>query len=56
MLAQHRRLKDKYPGWDPASGMPCEDVENIRPETQAMVKIWLEAYGDARDVIRGVES
>ncbi len=27
--------------WEPARGMPCEDVENIRPETQAIVQIWL---------------
>ncbi|MGI9493900.1 MAG: sulfatase-like hydrolase/transferase, partial [Geminicoccaceae bacterium] len=45
MLAQHRRLKDKYPDWDPARGLPYEDVENIRPETRAMVKLWLETYG-----------
>ena len=56
MLAQHRRLKDKFPDWQPARGMPYEDVENIRPETRAMVKLWLETYGDARDVILGVES
>ena len=35
--------------------MPYVDVENIRPETQAMVKLWLESYGDARDANLGVE-
>ncbi len=56
MYAQHRRLKDKYPDWKPATGMPYEDVENLRPETKKMVETWLKIYGDARDVILGVES
>ena len=56
MLAQHQRLKDKYPDWQPARGMPYEDVENIRPETEAMVDLWLQTYGDGPDVILGVES
>ncbi len=56
MLVQHRRLKDKFPDWQPARGMPYEDVENIRPETKKMVETWLAIYGDARDVILGVES
>lgn len=25
------------PDWQPARGMPYEDVENMRPETQEMV-------------------
>ncbi len=56
MLVQHLRLKDKWPDWQPARGMPYEDVENIRPETKKMVETWLAIYGDARDVILGVES
>jgi arylsulfatase len=56
MFAQHRRLKDKYPDWEAARGMPYEDVENIRPETVKMVETWLKVYGDARDVITGIES
>ncbi len=36
--------------------MPYEDVENLRPETKEMVQTWLKIYGDARDVILGVES
>lgn len=56
MLAQHNRLKDKYPDWAPARGVPYEDVENIRPETKAMVETWQRVYGDAKDVILGVES
>ena len=36
--------------------MPYEDVANIRPETKKMVDTWLKTYGDAKDVILGVES
>ena len=56
MRVQHLRMKDKYPDWQPARGMPYEDVENIRPETQKMVETWRPVYGDARDVVLGVES
>ncbi|WP_299644340.1 sulfatase-like hydrolase/transferase [uncultured Ruegeria sp.] len=56
MLAHHRGLKAKFPDWEPARGEPYEDVENIRPETQAMVELWKETYGDVRYVITGVES
>lgn len=56
MLTQHNQLKAKYPDWEPARGTPYEDVENIRPETTAMVDLWKETYGDARFVITGVES
>ena len=37
MRVQHMRLKDKYPDWQPARGMPYEDVENLRPETKEVV-------------------
>ena len=56
MLTQHQRLKDKYPDRKPATGMPYEDVENIRPETVEMLELWQQTYGDARDVILGVEA
>jgi arylsulfatase len=56
MYAQHNRLKDKYPDWKPACGIPYEDVEYIRPEAKAMVDIWLKTYGDAKDVIHGIEA
>jgi hypothetical protein len=36
--------------------MPYEDVENIRPESKKMVETWLEIYGDAKDVVLGVEA
>ncbi len=56
MRVQHLRLKDKFPDWKHARGMPYEDVENIRPESKKMVETWLKIYGDAKDVILGVES
>ena len=36
--------------------MPYEDFANIRPETKVMVETWLKTYGDARDVILGIEA
>ena len=56
MYVQHLRMKDKWPDWEPARGMPYEDVENLRPETKAMVQMWAKTYGDAKDVILGVEA
>ena len=56
MRVQHMRIKDKFPDWKPASGMPYEDVENIRPESKEMVETWLKVYGDAKDVVLGVEA
>jgi arylsulfatase len=56
MRIQHLRMKDKWPDWKPARGMPYEDVENLRPETKKMVQTWLKVYGDARDVVLGVEA
>ena len=56
MLEQHLRMKDKYPDWKQAHGMPYEDVENIRPETKEMLKTWEKVYGDAKHVVMGVES
>lgn len=56
MRVQHLRMKDKFPDWKPGRGMPYEDVENIRPETREMVKTWAAVYGDAKDVVLGVEA
>ncbi len=56
MRVQHLRQKERWPDWDPAGGMPYEDVENIRPETVEMVETWQTIYGDAKDVILGIES
>ena len=55
MRTQHLRMKDKFPDRPAARGEPYEDVENLRPETIAMVKTWKAVYGDARDVVLGVE-
>ncbi len=49
-------MKDKFPDWTPARGLPYEGVENLRPETVEMVDTWRKLYGDARDVVLGVES
>lgn len=56
MRVQHMRMKDKWPDGMAARGMPYEDVENMRPETKEMVQSWLKIYGDAKDVVLGVES
>ncbi len=56
MRVQHLRMKDKFPDWTPARGLPYEGVENLRPETVEMVDTWRKLYGDARDVVLGVES
>ena len=56
MRAQHLRLKDRFPNRQAARGMPYEDVENLRPDTKAMLATWLKIYGDAKDVILGVEA
>jgi len=56
MYAQHHRLKDKFPDWEQAHGEPYEDVVNLRPETKQMVENWKKTYGDAKNVIMGVES
>ena len=56
MRVQHLRVKDKFPDWKPARGMPYEDVENLRPESKAMLETWLRVYGDAKDVVLGVEA
>ena len=56
MRTQHLRMKDKFPDRPAARGMPYEDVENLRPESKAMLKTWLRVYGDAKDVVLGVEA
>ena len=38
MRVQHLHMKSKFPDWNPAQGMPYEDVENIRPETEEMAR------------------
>ena len=55
MRVQHLRMKDKFPDWDQVRGLPYENVENIRPETQKRVQTWLKIFGDARDLVLGVE-
>ena len=56
MRVQHEQMKQKFPDWEQAHGMPYEDVENLRPETEEMLEMWLKVYGDARHVVLGVEA
>ena len=56
MRVQHMRMKDKWPDWEPARGMPYGDVENLRPETKKMVELWAKTYGDAKHVIGSIEA
>lgn len=56
MRVQHLRMKHKFPDWEPARGIRYEDIENLRPETMRIVETWLKIYGDARDVVLGVEA
>ena len=56
MRVQHLRMKDKCADWAPAHGCSDEDVEDLRPETLEMVDTGRKLYGDARDVVLGVES
>lgn len=56
MRTQHLRMKDKFPDRRADVGMPYEDVENLRPETRQMIETWTKVYGDAKDVVLGVEA
>ncbi len=56
MRVQHEQMKQKFPDWEQAHGLPYEDVENLRPETAEMLDMWLKVYGDARHVVLGVEA
>ncbi len=41
MLMRHQGRKQKYPSEGPATGMPYEGIENLRPETQKAVQEFL---------------
>lgn len=41
MLQRHMMRKKKYPDEQPGFGMPYEGIENLRPETKAMVEEYL---------------
>lgn len=56
MRIQHMPMKDKWPDWKPARGMPYEDVVYLRPKTKKVVETWLKIYGDVKDVVLGVEA
>jgi arylsulfatase len=56
MRVQHLRMKDTFLDWNPASGMPNQDVENLRMQMKKMVETWLKIYGDAKDMLFGIEA
>lgn len=41
MLQRHMKRKAKYPSEGPATGMPYEGIDNLRPETKAAVQEFL---------------
>lgn len=43
MLKRHMGRKQKYPDREPARDVPYGGIENLRPETKAMVKVMVKA-------------
>jgi arylsulfatase len=41
MVQRHMARKEKYPSEGPATGMPYEGIENLRPESKAAVQEFL---------------
>ena len=41
MIQRHMGRKQKYPSYGPATGMPYEGIENLRPESKAAVQEFL---------------
>ncbi|MES0881590.1 sulfatase-like hydrolase/transferase [Roseibium sp. SCP14] len=41
ILGRHLARKEKYPDGAPATGVPYEGIENLRPETQAAVEAFM---------------
>lgn len=41
ILGRHMARKEKYPDTPPAYGIPYEGIENLRPETQAAVEVFM---------------
>ena len=41
MIQRHLKRKEKYPSEGPATGMPYEGIENLRPESKAAVQEFL---------------
>jgi arylsulfatase len=38
MLKRHMGMKQKYPDREPGRGLPYGGIENLRPETKALVQ------------------
>ena len=43
MRARHMAFKKKYPDRPETRAVPYEGIENLRPETTALVKAYLQA-------------
>ena len=41
MIQRHLQRKAKFPDEGPATGMPYEGIENLRPESKAAVQEFL---------------
>ena len=41
MIKRHMGMRQKYPDRKPTHGVPYGGIENLRPETKEMVKIFL---------------
>ena len=46
MIKRHKGLRKAYPDREPVHGMPYEGIENLRPETQALVDAFLAGKSD----------
>ena len=55
LRVQHSRMKDKWLDRLTARGVPYADVDNLRPETKAVIETWLKVYGAARNAVRGFD-
>ena len=41
MVKRHMAMRQRYPDRKPVHGVPYEGIENLRPETEAMVEAFL---------------
>ena len=40
MIKRHMAMRQKYPDRKPVYGVPYEGIENLRPETKELVRIF----------------
>lgn len=41
MIQRHSARKEKYPSESPATGIPCDGIDNLRPESKEAVQEFL---------------